>query len=359
MQPNISVCHSVIATSFLNDGLDPSRPLPGIFINYSGRPEMIAKLVAHNQAFSNGNDAYPPIYAEEVFAGSLASSHYNMTLRLFQANTTSSINGRAFLADTDDTIARVCAEGHEWISLSPDIPEVDARVISDWRNADQGSSQVKHEFEVIRHIQVVCNKELATASEVAMSTVVTRIISESPTKIFHYVVAALVRFTLDLGNGELIDKICNWHSSVVNPNELAVPHTLLEAVAKHLSKKVPLVKTATVLTAMTSENCQQMVRPQRDQAKFITPQEVMALGNQGELVETIQQFFHDKRSLIKMHLSQWNQAERFTTYLEIQIIRLAMHKPLADYFPVGKLAAGPLTIDKMETVYTPPTLLLV
>jgi hypothetical protein len=181
MQPNISVCHSVIATSFLDDGLDPSRPLPGIFINYSGKPEMIAKLVAHNQAFSNGNEAYPPIYAEEVFAGSLASSHYNMTLRLFQANTTSSINGRAFLADTDDTIARVCAEGHEWISLSPDMPEADARVISDWRNADQGSSQVKHEFEVIRHIQVVFNKELATASEVAMSTVVTwRVTHQDP-----------------------------------------------------------------------------------------------------------------------------------------------------------------------------------
>ncbi len=89
MHPTISVCYAVIGKSLLDDGLDPSRPLPSIVIQVRDMPVLIANTISLNMQFGMGKDAYPQIFDDDVIGANLAISHLNITLRLSDACVTS------------------------------------------------------------------------------------------------------------------------------------------------------------------------------------------------------------------------------------------------------------------------------
>ena len=86
--PNISIVHSVIATSLSKDGYDPSKPQIGLCRSFGGHGVLLEKLLQWNQSFSAGDARYPFIHKAKMTYGSLACTHLNLAGRMFKQGMT-------------------------------------------------------------------------------------------------------------------------------------------------------------------------------------------------------------------------------------------------------------------------------
>ncbi len=68
-----------------------------------------------------------------------------------------------------------------------------------------------------------------------VGTIASKIIAQSPVKILAPTCVVMVRFVTEMGVGEWIDELCEYHSGNINPNNLSMPHTYFE----HIVKEVP------------------------------------------------------------------------------------------------------------------------
>ena len=66
-------------------------------------------------------------------------------------------------ASKDADLHIVVERGHKWFLLSEKTPVDEQKMLSEWKNQDQNSNQVRHDIELIRSIQSVCLKEAAFA----------------------------------------------------------------------------------------------------------------------------------------------------------------------------------------------------
>ncbi len=69
------------------------------------------------------------------------------------------VNGMAFDVKDNPTLQQHVENGWKWIVLSEDIPDEQAALVSEWRNTDQNTCQIKHEIELIKAIQRACARE--------------------------------------------------------------------------------------------------------------------------------------------------------------------------------------------------------
>ena len=53
-------------------------------------------------------------------------------------------------------------------------------MLSEWKNQDQNSNQVRHEIELIRSIQTVCLKEATVAQRASITTIANAVNLQSP-----------------------------------------------------------------------------------------------------------------------------------------------------------------------------------
>ena len=232
----IQVIHSTLATSILQDGYDARRPLPGVCILKSERK--LPDLLDWNDSFSKGDNRYPTVNRSSMNKGSLAATHLVFTLRCFQEEMMSPITGLRFAVDPVDTaLANAVSRGHVWYILSDELPEQEAIMISEYRNSDNNTNQFKHEMEHIRGIQRVCLKEMDTAKSVVLSTVLAKAMAHLQVPVVSSTMLSLAKFVVDLGAGVMVDEVCEFHSSEINPGDLTLPHVVFDEVTKSVGKQ--------------------------------------------------------------------------------------------------------------------------
>ena len=146
--------------------------------------------------------------------------------RLFRQCITSPINGVTFEIVNDTNLQNSSTRGHRWFVLKWDTPDEVCTRLSDWRNRDQNTAQVKHEVEHIKGIQRVCINEAKLSRQLVLATIVSKTMAVLQLKTSSAHVLVYAKFVVHLGFGEFVDDICEHHSAEVNPNELTVPPSL-------------------------------------------------------------------------------------------------------------------------------------
>jgi hypothetical protein len=263
--PNIAVCRENIGRSITNDGYDKHKPLVGIAKDYSKcDPKKLEALLGHNRGMSDGDSRWPPMFGDVMRKGTLASTHLNITLRLYKHGVASP-TGESFSVRDDAALQRVCERGHKWWLLSCDISDQDAIEISEWRNSDNNCNQVKHEIEHIKGLQRVAMREIELAGSggvISLTNVLAKFTAQAQMKVAQTAMLDLARFVVDLRAGTYIDELCNFHSQNVNPNELTVPPSLFATTTKTIKRECPRLKVAIMIEAYTTEEVVSKVRQQ-------------------------------------------------------------------------------------------------
>ena len=121
----------------------------------------------------------------------LSCSHYNCTLRCYLAQLTS-VDGHICDASKDADLQVVVERGHKWYLLSEKTPVAEQKMLSEWKNQDQNSNQVRHEIELIRSIQTVCLKEATVAQRASITTIANAVNLASPVKMSNSTMHSLV-----------------------------------------------------------------------------------------------------------------------------------------------------------------------
>ena len=125
-------------------------------------------MVSWNRSFSSASPLFPAVRAE-MDKGSLAATHTNLMFRLVDASTTSTLTGQTFSMTDDEKLRYVVTSGHLWIVISDECPDDEQRAISEWRNADNGQTQFKHEVEMMKSLQEIMVAEFKLAATVSIA----------------------------------------------------------------------------------------------------------------------------------------------------------------------------------------------
>ena len=121
--PNISIVHSVIATSLSKDGYDPSKPQIGLCRSFAGDPDRLEKLLKWNNSFTAGDARYPFIHKAKMTYGSLACTHLNLAGRMFKEGMTTiegikcGVDSKPLQDKQFGSIVRLCARIEHFCSL--------------------------------------------------------------------------------------------------------------------------------------------------------------------------------------------------------------------------------------------------
>ena len=250
---NAQVIHGVQHPSFAGSGFDPNRLHDGVAISFKDYVKL-KKHIDHNLKYTQGSNLYPPLNIPKVNKMTIAGSHTTCTLHCFMIGFVNPLSGFKYVVpDDDDVLRHWSVKGHKYILLSCDIPAEDAVEISNWKNADNGTCQVKHEMELIKSIQQVCIAEGVLSETVKVGQVAAKITSQSAIKLNVTLVALLIKYACDLGLGSLVDELVSDHCREVNPNETTVPHALFDELSKSIPKTYMFAKKTIALEAYSRE----------------------------------------------------------------------------------------------------------
>ena len=129
-------------------------------------------------------------------------------------------------------------------------------------NADNDTSQGKHEVEQILHAKVVAAEAFAEKAQVPLATLIAKVLQSSPLKPNTNVTAAFCRYATNQGYGEKIDELFDFHSEYVNPNELCVSHTHYDAISQKVPLPCQLLRLALSCAPYKTDKVEERTRPQ-------------------------------------------------------------------------------------------------
>eukprot|EP00959_Pyramimonas_sp_CCMP1952_P463630 9485273-Pyramimonas_sp.AAC.1 len=247
--------------------------------------------------------------------GALAGTHLVFSLRLLK-------RGVEFEPSPDDkALADAITKGHVWWLVNEAMPDTEAVMISEWRNSDNNTSQVKHEIEHIRGLQRICLREMSVSKSVVLSTVVSKALASMQVKVVNTQMLALARYVVDLGAKDLIDELCTFHSAenhkrsrgsggvgAGSPRRIMwgvgwqarsvrlqmaicqtnyrspskVSHTVYDEVNKSIPNKYPLLRLNLMTLAYDSTNALPQIRPTPDVADFVKVGDIKSLGGRDD-----------------------------------------------------------------------------
>ena len=162
--------------------------------------------------------------------------------------------------------------GHKWYALSEKCPPDEQVRLSKWKNQDQNSNQVQHEIELIREIQSVCIAESAVATEASVGSIAYSVNQKSPVKLTNSSLYSMCHFVLTIGaDHPCIERICCFHALAVNPKELALLHTVYDAVAHQLGKDHKHLAAAVIMAGYSPEIVNVNARPTPDHCRLFLP----------------------------------------------------------------------------------------
>ena len=130
--PNKRHIHFGILKGFKTKGFDKTRPHIGICIKVTSE-KGLKELLEHNRRFSNGCRLMPPVKDGACY-GSLATSHFNVSLRCIKNGTYSPIGNLTDLMSDNPNLKQFVMQGHRWWVLPEDLLRERQVEISLWRN---------------------------------------------------------------------------------------------------------------------------------------------------------------------------------------------------------------------------------
>ena len=337
------------------EGADGDRPAIGVAIWFDSSSFKAAAIDWNMQRYGS-SALYPPIEKDQVCGVTLSCSHLNTSFRCFRANMTSPSGRRLIVPDDDPTLKLwVHGTGHKFHLLREDTPADVQKIISEWKNQDQNTNQVRHEIQLIRSIQAVCFKEASVAHEASVSSIASKVNLSSPVKAGPNALCAMTRWLMKIGAAhKAVERVCGHHSLTVNPNKRTVTPAVFESVGQHLGEKWKEVSAAVTMLAYEGDETQAQVPPRPDISKTVTATEVKSLAEKMEgtvltLVDTTLQTavntYTDKLTTVAKSAGG---ATGLLNVFYVAAARLLLGKKWGKDFKPKDMTAGKVTAEKMK-----------
>ena len=253
--PNVQHVHFGILRSFVRKGFDRTRPAIGICIKYTSESGK-ALLHEHNRRFSRGNGLLPPISDDAIY-GSLATSHFNLALRVIHSGLHSPAGPLEPLLEENPHLKEVVLNGHTWWILPESVALERQHDISHWRNMDQNDNQVTHEIEILQCIKTQAVAMSLKHPKITQGDLVACVARRNPAKLSPNALMILCRFYIQfLENNtlDLVGDLVDYHCHAVDPKELTISTSFFQAVVnEELLSKCPCTRLYLVITQYTSD----------------------------------------------------------------------------------------------------------
>ena len=150
-------------------------------------------------------------------------------------------------------------------------------------------------MEHIRGLQRACAMERQTAGKVVLATVLAKVIASMPLKVPHQTLLSLAKFVNGLGEGPMIDELCEFHSNEVNPQNHCVNHTVFEECHRTIPADCPIAKVCIMTVAYNTTGAISKVRPQADVCDFVKLADLRALESRKPELEIVESFLRTMR----------------------------------------------------------------
>ena len=138
----MQIVTGVIIRSFINDQYDPALAKIKVALRYKD-PTKRGEEVERNKYYASLSTSHPPIHENDMDTFAIASTHHNLSLRMYEAGM--QVEGQTLECKDDADLVDRVTNGHFWIILDGDrIPPEEAMDLSEWRNADNQTAQRKH-----------------------------------------------------------------------------------------------------------------------------------------------------------------------------------------------------------------------
>ena len=255
--PHVQHLHFGIIKSLVVNAFDPHRPAIGICIKFVSVEGKKKRLLEHNKRFTTGVTLLPIIDEDMALYGSLASSHFNLTLRILQSGMTSPYGDISGLLDEQPALKEVVCNGHKWW-VRPETTEkalqVDIRL---WRNQDQNENQGTHEMEILQAIaQMGLNLSNMGLRKVQMADLVAKASRKNPSVVSVGTWNTLAKvWVMCLNNDayQLVGELVDYHAHKVNPKTLYVSISYFASIACRGLDKCPLLRHYLLVVNYTTE----------------------------------------------------------------------------------------------------------
>ena len=284
-------------------GFDRTRPQIGICIEFRSEAGKQA-LIEHNRRFSKGNALLPPIYEDLVLYGSIAFSHGNLALRIFQAGLKSPAGDLNKALEEQPSLKEVVLEGHRWWILPETVLKEQIADISMWRNQDQNDNHGTHEVEILQTIVATADAISETTKKVTLGDIVAKASRRNPAKISPKVLNCLAKFWmqfLESGDQKLVQEFVEWHASEVNPKELVVSNAYYQALVDEGEfTQRPFCRMYLLYLQYTQDKTH-AVAGGPSKAAFIEPAVLTGLAKKKDILTELEKNIADLR---KVHLPQ-------------------------------------------------------
>ena len=320
--PNVPYLHYTLIKNILIKGFDRTRPQVGICIEFRSESGKKA-LIEHNRRFSKGNSLLPPIYEDEVLYGSLAFSHGNLALRIFQAGLKSPAGDLGKALEDQPSLKEVVHEGHRWWVLPESLAKECQVDISVWRNQDQNDNHGTHEVEILQTIVATAENLSETSKKVILGDIVAKALKRNPAKISPKVINCLAKFWmqyLESGDQHLVHEFIEWHASEVNPKELVLSNSFFEILVgeaeltKHSLCRMYLVYLQYTMDKVVA----QAGGPSK--GAFLEPAVIVNLAKKKDILETLEKDLEKLRQELLPKLEEFVSPSIARTYLALYII---------------------------------------
>ena len=256
-QFSVQHVHQGILASFKDYGHSQMRTQIGICVQHKAGSKTLAELRKHNEQLSDCSPLFPRHAAERMDYECLASTHYNVALRLVSSSAQSPVGDLTQMRLNDESLAQVAADGHRWIVLDgAKVSDNDKRDICSWMNASQNQDQAVTDGELLR-LALACIEDLAaekhkshpgkTKHDLPVAQLVSAVCFRCPMPLNKSIVSSYALFVgayAKEGRLDLVHELLAFWTSHVDPKRICIPHKLWGALAeaKSLAGR-PLLRT--------------------------------------------------------------------------------------------------------------------
>ena len=264
---SIQQVHQTILKSFIKDGHDPARPRTGVCCEVRD-PAKLKDLVQYNKDLADRSPLMPLVEEDLLRYECLASTHYNVALRLCKEGRNSPSGDLAAAKAEDQTLAEAALKGHTWIVLPEHLADSLKADICQWMNQDQNENQTLTDGELVRMALAAVDDFVKSAGPgVAMPlhSITLAAILSSPLKINSAIMSSFCKWVCQMCEDHslgLVREYLDFWSAKVDPRAMTLPHTFFQQLEKSPSLTGQgLVKMHLVMAQYTKDGLAERTPP--------------------------------------------------------------------------------------------------
>ena len=258
-------------------------------------------LVDYNRSWSEGRSGFPQIFGEKMMHEAIAGSHLTLAFRCAkQGMVTPEGVDLGAVVRGDEKLKVATTRGILYLVLREDIPLDAQHDITQWRNQDQNSNLIFHEFELIQSVVQAARKQSDLNSSVPLALVSASVMASAPVTLNASGVAGAARFVMGFvgtKHAPLLTELCDLHAALVDPQTLQVPSSIFDVLGKEANLKVtPHLNIAIVMAMWTTYSVLHRQRPTPDLANLITSNEMSNIAKNAMLCEAAETWLVEVRA---------------------------------------------------------------